>query len=73
MTVHPKRDPPVVICRSIKSDNESNETEQEYDLEYVRRCVSKRKEFVEKGYSKMDVKALYVRQDDTDDDEVRPK
>ena len=59
VTVHPKSNPPIARCRSIKSDNESSETEQEYDLQYVSMCVSKRKEFVKKGYSVLDAKALY--------------
>ena len=59
VTVHPKSNPPIARCRSIKSDNESSETEQEYDLQYVSMCVSKLKEFVKKGYSVLDAKALY--------------
>ena len=33
--VHSDRDPPVVLCISVKIDNESSETEEEYVLEYV--------------------------------------
>ena len=30
-----KRDPPTVICCSIKVEDESEDTEEEYDLTYV--------------------------------------
>ena len=48
VSVHADRDPPVALCRSTKSDEES-ETEQEYDLKYVQGCVSMRKDFISKG------------------------
>ena len=58
VSVHADRDPPVALCRSTKSDSES-ETEQEYDLKYVQGCVSKRKDFIAKGFDKLDAKRIY--------------
>ena len=57
--VHPERDPPVALCRSIKRENESTETEQEYALEYVENCVKSRREFDKMGFNQSDVYDIY--------------
>ena len=39
--VHAERDPPIALCCSVKEENESDETEQEYALEYVENVLKK--------------------------------
>ena len=58
-SVHAKSDPPTAMCCSIKAEDQSEETEQEYDLEYVDKCVQARKEFRQHGYHDLDVKGIY--------------
>ena len=58
--VHGDRDPPVALCRSMKREEEETETEEEYALDYVRKCVKFRKEFIKKDYDKKDVRAIYL-------------
>ena len=48
-----------VLCRSQKKGDESSETEQEYDMEYVKQCVMTRKQWMAKGYDHLDVYAIY--------------
>ena len=57
-----KRDPPTVICCSIKVEDESEDTEEEYDLTYVDKCVQARKGFMQNGYHEYDVKDIYKMQ-----------
>ena len=57
--VHPERDPPVALCHSIKQENESTETEQEYALKYVENCVETRREFDKMGFNNSDVYDIY--------------
>ena len=52
-------DPPVVLCRSLKPAEESSETEQEYDLKYVAKCVRSRRQFIKCGYDDCDVYDIY--------------
>ena len=52
-------DPPVVLCRSLKPAEESSETEQEYDLKYVVKCVRSRRQFIKCGYDDCDVYDIY--------------
>jgi hypothetical protein len=59
LKVHADRDPPVTICRTMKRESESEETDEEYALEYVDMCVEKRKEFVKLGYDKLTVYEIY--------------
>ena len=59
LSVHPDRNPPVVMCRTIKRESESEETDEEYALEYVDQCVEKRKEFVKRGYDQLNVYEVY--------------
>ena len=47
------------ICCSIKKEDESEETEQEYDLDYVQGCVQKRNIFRRAGYHECNVKDIY--------------
>ena len=57
--VHAERDPPIALCCSVKEENESDETEQEYALEYVEKCVKKRREFRSKGLNNSTVYDVY--------------
>ena len=57
--VHAERDPPIALCCSVKEENESDETEQEYALEYVEKCVKKRREFRSKGFNNSTVYDVY--------------
>ena len=60
--VQPKRKPPIAICRAVKrtfESSDSEDTDEVYDLEYVRKCVWKRKDFMAKGFHKLDAKGVY--------------
>ena len=59
LSVHPDRNPPVAMCRTIKRESSSEETDEEYALEYVDKCVEKRKQFVKFGYDKLNVYEVY--------------
>ena len=59
LRINEKRDPPTALCRSIKQEEDSSETEQEYSLEYVKNCTTMRKEFVNHGFNKLDVYDIY--------------
>ena len=48
-----------VMCRPQKEEDESTETETEYDIEYVKKCVKTRKQWIAKGYDHLDVYAIY--------------
>jgi len=43
--IREKNDPPTVLVRSLKKEEESDSTEEEYALEYVRQAVKSRKLF----------------------------
>ena len=53
--IHPKRDPPIAICCSMKREDESESTEEEYALEYVGKCVKARQQYVQEGFADYDV------------------
>ena len=60
--VQQRRKPPTAICRAVKrafESSDSEDTDVEYDLEYVRKCVLKRKDFMAKGFHKLDAKGVY--------------
>ena len=41
--IYPERDPPVVYCTTMKTEDSDEETEQEYAMSYVEKCVKHRK------------------------------
>ena len=59
LSVHPDRNPPVAMCRTIKRESSSEETDEEYSLEYVNKCVEKQKQFIKFGYDKLNVYEVY--------------
>ena len=59
LKINSEKDPPTAICRSIKRDSESDETEEEYHMDYVRDHVSSRKQYEDAGYNEIDVYDIY--------------
>ena len=55
LKIRHENDPPVVLYRSLKPDEESSETEQECDLKCVTKCVRSRREFIKHGHDDCDV------------------
>ena len=54
-----ERKPPVCVCATMKKEGEDEETEEEWAMEYVRKCVAQRKRFMDKGYHTLDVYEIY--------------
>ena len=58
--IRPQKDPPTVLCRAMKRESDSDEnTESEYCLDYVTKCVKARKDWRRKGYYDYDVRDIY--------------
>ena len=57
--IYRTRNPPTAYCVSMKNEEESESTEEEYSLQYVQECVQKRKQFDREGYVTADIYEIY--------------
>ena len=57
--IYRSRNPPVVYCVTMKTEDSDEETEEEYSLQYVEKCVKHRKQFNEEGFASADVYEIY--------------
>ena len=58
--IRANHDPPTAMCSKIQDGSEESEdTEEEYDLPYVTRCVDLRKHYEREGFASLDAKGIY--------------
>ena len=57
--IYLSRNPPTEYCVSMKREDESESTEEEYSLQYVEEFVKKRNQFDREGYGTADVYEIY--------------
>ena len=54
-------DPPIALCvRVVDSDESSEDTAEEYSLQYVVQAVDARKKYCAAGYDKFDAKRIHL-------------
>ena len=50
---------PHVLCSAIRDEEESSDTEQDYDVDYVQRAVNMRKAYEREGFHELGAKEIY--------------